>query len=187
MKSNAVSCLILAGGKSKRMNHADKGLVQFKGKPLIEHVINALQNQVDDFVISANRNIDAYQQIASTVIPDNDEKNGPLSGIASALAACQHDQVLVVPCDMPFLPDNLISTLLANFDHNNIAIVEVHQRLQLVMMLQKSLLSSVQEHLSSGKHKLMQWVETCSPAIVNCNNTAAAFRNINSIDDLDQT
>lgn len=187
MKSNAVSCLILAGGKSKRMNHADKGLVKFKGRPLVEHVINALQNQVDDFVISANRNIDTYHQLASTVIPDSDEKNGPLSGVASALSACRHDQVLVVPCDMPFLPDNLVSTLLTGFDHNDIAIVEIDHRLQLVMMLQKSLLGSVQEHLSSGNHKLMQWVETCSPAIINCNDTAAAFRNINSINDLEQT
>ena len=187
MKPHAVSCLILAGGKSKRMNHADKGLVKFKGQPLIEHVIDALQDQIDDFVISANRNIDTYQQFASTVIPDNDEKNGPLSGIASALTACQHDQVLVVPCDMPFLPDNLVSMLFADFDHNDIAIVEIDQRLQLVMMLKKSLLGSVQKHLSAGNHKLMQWVETCSPAIVNCDDTAAAFRNINSIDDLEQT
>ncbi len=169
------------------MNHADKGLVKFKGQPLIQHVINALKNQVDNFVISANRNIDTYQQFASTVIPDNDEKNGPLSGIASALAACQHDQVLVVPCDMPFLPDNLVSTLLTGFEHNDIAIVEIYQRLQLVMLLKKSLLGSVQAHLSSGNHKLIQWVETRSPAIINCNDTAAAFRNINSIDDLEQT
>ena len=168
------------------MNHADKGLVEFKGQPLIKHVISALQHQVDDFVISANRNIDTYQQFASTIIPDNDEKNGPLSGIASALAACQHEQVLVVPCDMPFLPDNLVSSLSTGFDQHDIAIVEIHQRLQLVMLMQKSLLGSVQDHLCSGQHKLMQWVETCSPAMVNCNDTAGAFRNINSMQELEQ-
>ena len=167
------------------MNHADKGLVKFKGRPLIEHVINALQNQVDDFVISANRNLDSYQQFASTVIPDNDEKNGPLSGIAAALPACKHEWVLVVPCDMPYLPDDLVRTLLSGSANSDIAIIEVKHRLQLVFLMNKSLLASVQEHLLSGKHKLMQWVESCSPAIVDCSDAADAFRNINSAEELE--
>ena len=187
MKLQAVSCLILAGGKSSRMNHADKGLVQFNGKALIEHVINALQNQVDDFVISANRNIETYQQFASNIIPDNDEKNGPLSGITSALAACRHELVLVVPCDMPNLPNDLVEILLQGLDHNDIAIIEVEQRLQLVFLMRKSLLTSAQDYLSSGHYKLMQWVETCSPNIIDSRKTAEAFRNINSLQDIEQT
>ena len=167
------------------MNHIDKGLVKFKDQPLIEHVINALQNQVDDFVISANRNLESYQQFASTVIPDNDEKNGPLSGIASALAACQHELILVVPCDMPNLPNNLVETLLEDFDHNDISIVEVQHHLQLVFLMRKSLLASVKNYLSSGHYKLMQWVETCSPTIADCSDTAEFFRNINSSQDID--
>lgn len=186
MKSHSVSCLILAGGESKRMNHVDKGLVQFNSLPLIEHVINALQNQVDDFVISANRNFEQYQLFSSTVIPDNDEKHGPLSGIAAALPACKHEQVLVVPCDMPYLPNNLLSTLLTNFKHSNIAIIEVHERQQLVFLMNKSLLPSLQEHLSSGQYKLMQWIKAHSPTIVNCNDMANAFKNINSMHELNQ-
>ena len=57
MNTHTISCIILAGGESKRMNGNDKGLIDFNGQPLIAHVINALQNQIDDFVISANRNI----------------------------------------------------------------------------------------------------------------------------------
>jgi len=186
MKSNSVSCLILAGGESKRMNHVDKGLVQFNSLPLIGHVINALQNQVDDFVISANRNFEQYQQFSSTVIPDNGEKHGPLSGIAAALPACKHEHILIVPCDMPYLPGNLLSTLLNNFKHSNIAIIEVHKRQQLVFLMHKSLLPSLREHLSTGQYKLMQWIKTHSPTIVNCNDMAHAFKNINSTHELNQ-
>lgn len=185
MKTDTVSCLILAGGQSKRMNHEDKGLVKFNGRPLIEHVVNALHNQIDDFVISANRNIQSYQRLTSIVIPDNGSKNGPLAGIVAAAPACRHEQVLVVPCDMPYLPNNLVKSLLSASKSRDIAIVRVQNRLQLVFLMRKSLLVSAQEHLSSGRFKLMQWIENCSPAVVDYNDSADAFININSVEQLE--
>ena len=187
MTADSISCIILAGGESKRMNGEDKGLIDFNGQPLISHVINALQNQVDDFVISANRNIELYQQFSTNVIPDDSEMRGPLSGIAAALPSCKHEWVLIIPCDMPHLPNDLVDKLVAEIDHSEIVIIEVLQRFQLVFLMNKSLLTSVQEHLASGKHKLMQWVTSCSPAIVDYSNSVQAFRNINSVHDLEQT
>lgn len=186
MSRQSISCIILAGGEGKRVNHADKGLVEFNGKPLVTHVIDALKNQVDDIVISANRNLDLYQQFSPMVIPDDTEKHGPLSGIAAALPACKHDQVLIVPCDMPYLPTSLITTLLADFENSDITIVEVQGRLQLVFLMRQSLLTSVHEHLSSGKYKLMQWVKSCSHSIVDCSDSSDAFKNMNSSHELDQ-
>ena len=187
MKLQTVSCLILAGGESKRMNHSDKGLILFKGRPLVEHIISALEGQVDDFVISANRNIDTYRQLSSTVIADVGDKNGPLSGIAAALPACQHELVLVVPCDMPNLPTDLVEILSANLGEADLSIIEVHNRTQLVFLMRKSLLASVQHQLLSSQYKLMHWVKSCSPAIVDCSNSAEAFLNINSLQDINQT
>jgi molybdopterin-guanine dinucleotide biosynthesis protein A len=185
MSTHSVSCIILAGGEGRRVNNADKGLVEFNGQPLVAHVINALQHQVDDIVISANRNLDIYQQFSPTVIPDTTGRHGPLSGIAAALPACKHEQVLIVACDMPYLPDNLLVTLLAGFEQNDIAIVNVQDRLQLVFLMQKSLLPSVHEHVSSGKHKLMQWVKSRSHSMVDFSDRADAFKNMNSNQELD--
>ncbi|MCK5002756.1 MAG: molybdenum cofactor guanylyltransferase [Gammaproteobacteria bacterium] len=187
MKTHPVSCIILAGGEGKRVGHADKGLIQFNGQSLIAHVITALQNQVDDIVISANRNLEQYKQFSPIVIPDVSGNHGPLSGIAAALPACIHELVLVVPCDMPYLPDNLLTRLLANVEQHDIAIVEIKDRLQLVFLMRKSLLNSAQNHVSSKKYKLMQWVLSCSHTIVNFNETADSFKNMNSIDQLNQS
>ena len=41
-----ISAVILAGGKARRMNGADKGLQLLQNKPLISHVIERLQPQV---------------------------------------------------------------------------------------------------------------------------------------------
>jgi len=185
MTTHSISCIILAGGESKRMNGNDKGLIDFKGQPLISYVIKALQNQVDDFVISANRNIEHYQQFSANVIPDNSQMHGPLSGIAAALPSCKHEHVLIIPCDMPYLPNDLVDKLTVNFEHSDIAIIEVLQRFQLVFLMDRSLLTSVQEHLASGKHKLMQWVTTCSHTTVDCSESVESFRNINSVQDLE--
>ena len=81
-----ISCIILAGGKGKRVGGVDKGLLEYKNKPLIEHTINALTPQVDDIIISANRNIERYKDYAKKVISDESEDYlGPLAGIDAAL------------------------------------------------------------------------------------------------------
>ena len=55
-----VAAVILAGGQGRRMGGADKGLVEYRGRPLIEWVLEVLTPQVDELVISANRNLDTY-------------------------------------------------------------------------------------------------------------------------------
>ena len=184
MSSSSISGIILAGGESKRMNHDDKGLILYQQQPLIAHVVSAIKPQVDDIVISANRNIEQYQQFSSTVIPDNTEMHGPLSGIAAALPVCSHELVLVVACDMPFLPSNLVSTLAARLDDKDVAIAETEHRLQLVFLMRKSLLPSVQQALSSGHYQLMRWAQSQPISIIDFSSAAASFRNINSIQDL---
>ena len=89
-----VSCIILAGGEGKRAGGLDKGLLPYKNKtgknkPLIEHVIDAVKNQVDDIVISANRNAESYKRYSAHVIGDaTEDYQGPLAGIAACLKYC---------------------------------------------------------------------------------------------------
>jgi len=56
--SNKIIGLILAGGEGRRLGSKDKGLQEYKGKPLIEHVINALTPQTNKVVLSVNRNLE---------------------------------------------------------------------------------------------------------------------------------
>lgn len=185
MNTPSVSCIILAGGEGRRFHHADKGLVEFNGQPLVAHVMAALKHQVDDIVISANRNFERYRVFSPTVVPDVNEKHGPLSGIVAALPVCRHEQVLVVPCDMPCLPEDLLARLQAGSAQRDISIAEVQGRLQLVMLMHKSLLASAQNQLAIGDYRLMQWVKACSATVVNFDDRATAFRNINDASELD--
>lgn len=186
MSIETVSCIILAGGEGKRFNREDKGLVEFNNKPLITHVISRIKNQVDDIVISANRNIDTYKQYASHVVVDQLENyQGPLAGIATALPHCQHEWVLVVPCDIPLLPDDLVKTL-EPADLNKLHVLKINGRLQLIFLLHQDLLPMINKYLERGNQKVMDWVEMQNPHIIELDTNTDTFINLNTPDQLKQ-
>ncbi len=107
-----ISAVILAGGKARRMNGADKGLQLLQNKPLISHVIERLQPQVIDISINANRHHEEYAQWVFPVFSDElPDFQGPLSGMLTALEQAKTDFVLFVPCDSPYFPQNLLEKL----------------------------------------------------------------------------
>lgn len=181
-----VSCIILAGGEGRRFNHKDKGLVELNGKPLVQHVIERVNSQVDDIVISANRNVETYRQFASHVIADELENyQGPLAGIASALPYCKHPWVLVVPCDIPLLPDDIVQTLKSEAT-NKLSILMVNDRLQLIFLLHRDLLVPLNDYLLGGDHKVMDWVSMQNPSIVELDADLNTFANLNTAEQLEQ-
>ena len=102
---------ILAGGEGRRLSGADKGLMRWRGRPLVQHVLTALKPQTATQVISANRNLDVYACFGAPVVRDGDG-SGPLAGLAALLAATETDWLLCVPCDAPLLAADLAARLL---------------------------------------------------------------------------
>jgi len=101
-----LSAIILAGGEGRRMGGADKGLVEYQGKPLVQWVKEALPDHVDQVVISCNRNEAIYAAYGQTVhdLPSRETYAGALAGILAALEACTHDWVIITPCDLIYYP-----------------------------------------------------------------------------------
>ena len=107
-----ISGVILAGGQGRRMGKVDKGLQPFRGRTLIDCVIERLRPQVAEILINANRNQERYGAYGYRVIADLvPDYAGPLAGLHSALASASHELVLTVPCDSPFMPDDLAARM----------------------------------------------------------------------------
>ncbi len=177
------SCIILAGGEGKRVDGQDKGLINYKNKPLIQHVINRVSPQVDEIIISANRNIKEYKEYNYPVISDSSKHyRGPMAGIAAALAHCNNDWVLVVPCDMPLLPTDIIKNLSVGIKDNDLCIAESNQQLQLVLLLKKNLHQSIAQHLQDDQLRLMQWVKLQRSKIIKI-PFSETLKNFNYTDD----
>jgi len=173
------SCIILAGGEGKRVGGVDKGLLEYKNQPLIEHVIEAISPQVDDIVISANRNIARYKNYSDKVISDKSAQYlGPLAGISAALTHCAHDLVLVVPCDTPFLPSDIITKFLSHRVDSLLYIAASNNKLQPVMLMQKKLQTSIKQSLENNERRLMFWVKSQQPEIISFQDEAA-FKSFN--------
>lgn len=178
------SCIILAGGEGKRVDGRDKGLINYKNKPLIQHVIDAVSPQTNEIIISANRNRENYETYGYKVVADTaDEYRGPLAGITAALPYCKNDWVFVAPCDMPFLPNDIIDTLFNDIIEHDLCIAETENRLQLVFLLNKSLLPSLLASLQNNQLRLMQWVKS-QKLITHPFTESQYFKNFNHTKDL---
>lgn len=100
--------VILAGGRSVRMG-TDKGLMDFRGKPMVTFAIEALQACLDDCIIIANDL--AYEQFNLPVFPDAIAGMGPLGGIYTGFLHSKTEHILVVSCDTPLIQTETLTEL----------------------------------------------------------------------------
>jgi molybdopterin-guanine dinucleotide biosynthesis protein A len=106
--------VILAGGEGRRMAGADKALVPLAGRPLIAHVLDRLEPQVERVLVSANGDAARFAGFGCPVVADA-APQGPLSGVLAALtvaAGMGATHIVSTPVDTPFLPGDLVPQLL---------------------------------------------------------------------------
>lgn len=195
MKSRAkVTGIILAGGRGSRMGGADKGLVKLQQKVMIEHVIERLSPQVDEIIISANRNQVQYESMGYAVTSDNqnddaeDKFAGPLAGIASAIKISTTPLILVTPCDTPFIPTNLLEMLYTALEEssNSIAVAHDGERIQpLFFLAKREIINSIQDRLSQQQPRVYRWMESLNPTVVHF-SSLLPFSNINTKEERDR-
>ncbi len=106
------SILLLAGGRGQRMGGQDKGLLDWRGAPLIAHLQRLVRPLTDDLIISCNRNLEHYAAYADRLVSDdNPDFPGPLAGIRAGLGAARHEHLLILPCDVPQIDARLLADL----------------------------------------------------------------------------
>ena len=95
---------ILAGGEASRYGGVAKGMLPLpNGQPMIDRIIGKVASaRIDPIVIMANDPA-PYSRCGRRILPDRVPGQGPLGGIATALAhfEASHDAVLFMPCDLP--------------------------------------------------------------------------------------
>ena len=182
-----VTGLVLAGGMGRRMDSRDKGLIAFRGKPMVAHVIERLAPQVDCLIINANRNLDQYGGLGYPVVSDEvSGYAGPLAGLHAGLRACTTPLIVTAPCDSPFLPTDLVARLHAALEENiaELAVAKTGNQAHPVFTLcSTTLLPSLTAFLESGGRKIDAWYSAHHVVEVQFEDETA-FANINTIDEL---
>lgn len=188
MKYPNISAVILAGGRSARMEGKDKGLIPFEGKPMIAHVITVLSTLTPHIMINTNRNFEHYQKFGYPLISDETQDyDGPLAGFLAAMEAAVSNEVLLVPCDSPLLSRELIDRLVQQKQASGAEITVAHdgQRRQPVhALLSVSLKDSLRTFLAGGQRKVDCWYPQHSVHEVDCSDIAETFINVNTPEEL---
>ena len=180
---NDITAIILAGGKGRRLEGQDKGLVVYKNTPLVEHVIERIEPQVGSIIINANRNQATYEKYGFPVINDDmSDFQGPLAGFATAMKFADTDYIITLPCDGPSLPLDLASRMLSKLEtSDSIAVAHDGKRMQPVhALIPISLIDSLEEFLKNGDRKIDLWYAKHHVVLVDFSDQAEAFFNVNT-------
>lgn len=105
---SSVAGVILAGGRSSRMGQ-NKALLDYHGKPLIEHMTDILLSSgIQEIFISGS--FDGYD-----CVPDSEPFQGPAFAIRDVLRIRpNYTGYLFVPVDMPRLNPDVLRELMAH-------------------------------------------------------------------------
>lgn len=170
------------------MGSVDKGLQLLRGKPMVEWVLERFEPQVNEVLINANRNLDEYARYGYEVAPDAvSGYAGPLAGLHCGINIAAHGLIATVPCDSPFLPQDLVERLHAALDANNaeIAVARTGDQPHPVFSLcRRSVLPSLTDYLAGGGRKIDAWYASLKVIEVRFDDETEAFSNINTRDEL---
>lgn len=201
------TAIVLAGGRASRMNYKEKAWMPHHGKPLLSHVLDSISPQVDMILISRNNTRDPrYDELPYPCITDmelsdkeladkkfaaidsddevNDQK-GPLSGIASCARHVKTPLTLVVPCDTPRLPNDLVQKLLGGLGDATVVVAHDGNNEQpLVFLARTRALEGIDKYLKSGRRSVKGWLDGVNHKQVYFVTGSGEFENINTVDQL---
>ncbi len=162
MAGTGTTAILLAGGRGSRMNYQDKAWVIFAGRPMLTHVIDHIKADVDQILISRNSTNTAYDDLPYEAIADEmPGYQGPLAGLTSCSRYVKNTQVLVLPCDVPVLPIDLVSRLSTRLSGDSLVVAASGGRIQpLIFMTRAPALDSIASYLETGRRSVMGWLET---------------------------
>ena len=167
-----ITGVVLAGGKARRMGGVDKGLLELNGKPLWQHVADALMTQLSHVVVNANRHQEIYQVSGLKVIEDSlADYPGPLAGMLSVMQQEAGEWFLFCPCDTPYIPHDLAARL--THQRKDAPVVWVHDGEPLLL-----------EYLQAGERRVMAFMRLAGGHAVDFSDRKEAFINVNTPEEL---
>tara|TARA_B110000196_G_scaffold319281_1_gene336908 strand:+ start:18715 stop:19353 length:639 start_codon:yes stop_codon:yes gene_type:complete len=192
-----VAGILLAGGKSRRMGGGDKCMNLLNGKPILEHIIECVDPQVNQLVINTNGDPKRFSSFGLQVILDDVEGYlGPLAGILSGMEWAKKNVleckwIATFATDTPFLPPNLVQRLIetATYYSADVTFASSSERRHPVFGLWPVSLSEDLRHalIYEGIRKIDHWADKYNCAEVSFDEELVdPFFNINKPEDLVQ-
>jgi len=180
--------VILAGGLATRMGGGDKGLLQLRGTPILQRVIDRLGPQTDGLILNANGDATRFADFDLQVVSDSISGfAGPLAGVLAGLDAAAemgHSHIVSAAADTPFLPCDLVPQLLAAGGDQGLALAASPSGRQPTFGLWPVVLrDELRTALQDGLRKVVMWTQKHNAGTAAFPDDAAFF-NVNTPEDL---
>jgi molybdopterin-guanine dinucleotide biosynthesis protein A len=183
-----ITGVVLAGGRARRMGGGDKGLLPFRGWPLVAHALDALEAVAGRIIINANRHHESYTAFGYPVVADETGSfDGPLAGLLAAMRAADTPYVLTVPCDSPLVTGHHLARLVETLAATQAPLCAAHdgQRLHPVFLLaERRLADDLAAYLAEGGRKMETWLHRHSLALADFTDCPELFANVNTPEEL---
>ncbi len=170
------------------MGGEDKGLLQYRERPLVAYALDALRLTAGTILINANRNQQEYARFGYPVIADlTNSFDGPLAGLLSAMQAAQTEYALTVPCDCPQVDGALLGRLYLRLldEQSDLCTAHDGERIHPVFLIAKcSLAGDLADYLASGQRKMETWLRSHKLALADYSDHPELFVNINTREEL---
>ena len=187
-----MKALILAGGENKRLPII-KGLLELKGRKIIESNIELLKGIFDCVIISTNTP-EHYFYLSVPMIGDVINYRGPMTGILSALITLKEPEIFVAACDMPFMKPALIRYIVGRWTGRWEAVIPIFEgkTQPLLGIYSKKLVPRMEESIRNHRRGLREFLSTREVHYIEeekvreIDQEGRSFVNINTIQDYER-
>lgn len=184
-----VAGVILAGGKSSRYGR-NKSFVEVEGIPLIQRVIDVLEDIFQEIIIITN-SPERYSHLGLPMYEDIIKGLGPIGGIYTGLMRMGPERGLFVACDMPFLNRSLIIHMVKSIDNFNAIVPRMGWKIEaLHSIYSKSCIPHIRALIDKGQYQIMRLFDMVETRFIEQDEIERfdpdlrSFININYPDDL---
>ncbi|ENU91333.1 molybdopterin-guanine dinucleotide biosynthesis protein A [Acinetobacter vivianii] len=185
--------VILAGGQARRMNGVNKLLQQFDEQIQLLKISEHFKTQVQQIWVNSHRDRSIYQQIEPDIQCYADDQQGflgPLMGMKSAWSHVKADYVLFIPCDVTYIPNQVLVKLHRALHKNlqtQVAYVTMNgDALYPFCLLKRESLSVLEQAIAENKLSLRDCFKQLNAQTVAFQKQSLFCHSINSLDELQQ-
>lgn len=185
--------VILAGGQARRMNGLNKLLQQFDGETQLIKIHQKLRSSVSEIWVNSHRDYSIYQSIVPDIQCYQDDAAGffgPLMGMKSAWSNVSADYVLFIPCDVTYIPTQVVAKLHGALRKNKqaqAAYVSINgDALYPFCLLKRESLITITEQIEKQRLSLKECFKLLYAQVAIFQKQNLFFHSINSLDELQQ-
>ncbi len=181
---------VIAGGLSRRMG-ADKGLIPWRGKPLVTYPLGLLSGLFEEVII-ITRNTEAYRRFGYPVHADLFEYRAAMVGLYSGLSAVSKPMALMTACDMPLISEAMVRFLAAEAAKGAWAVVPATPAgpEPLLAVYDKRCLPAMEKLIRAGDLRIASLLSSVPSRLVSAEETGRidphylSFVNLNTPEEL---